>query len=191
MKLKSSYIFHDRLTRGSRKTIKMWQRSIAKEERYLHFNLYTHFWYEILWFGHTQIKMCSKEIFIYIGSHWNNDLHPFDLPWVISWRQGMSILLWPTPHGHKCFRAVPGKSVISLFSLFKYQGNIRYMHMLTIVICILNIQGVETASQIRYVTYYEKLLSMECTYPDPISLQIEKINISGRFFFLPMSVMYD
>ena len=63
--------------------------------------------------------------------------------------------------------------------------------MLTIVICILNIQGVETASQIRYVTYYEKLLSMECTYPEPISLQIEKINISGRFYFLQISVIYD
>ena len=41
-------------------------------------------------------------------------------------------------------------------------------------------QGVETASQIRYVTYYEKLLSMPCTYPDVISLKIESINISGN-----------
>ena len=42
-------------------------------------------------------------------------------------------------------------------------------------------QGVETASQIRYVTYYEKLLSMPCTYPDIISLKIESIEISGNF----------
>ena len=45
-------------------------------------------------------------------------------------------------------------------------------------------QGVETASQIRYVTYYEKLLSMPCTYPDVISLKIESIDISGNNLML-------
>ena len=45
-------------------------------------------------------------------------------------------------------------------------------------------QGVETASQIRYVTYYEKLLSMPCTYPDVISLNIESIDISGNNLML-------
>ena len=50
----------------------------------------------------------------------------------------------------------------------------------------LSFQGVETASQIRYVTYYEKLLSMSCTYPDIVSLKIESIHISGNFKILMM-----
>ncbi len=42
-------------------------------------------------------------------------------------------------------------------------------------------QGVETASQIRYVTYYEKLKKMELQYPPDISVAINAIQITGRF----------
>ena len=41
-------------------------------------------------------------------------------------------------------------------------------------------QGVETASQIRYVTYYEKLLSMPNKKPDIITMKLDKIQITGN-----------
>ena len=41
-------------------------------------------------------------------------------------------------------------------------------------------QGVETASQIRYVTYYEKMKKMNLQYPTDISVAIKYIQISGE-----------
>ena len=85
LRLKLPYIFHTRLTRGSRKTIKMWQRSIAKEERYLHVSFDPNFQYLIYNLVAVKSKQFMKnQIFIHIGSDWNHDLHSFDLPWAIS-----------------------------------------------------------------------------------------------------------
>ena len=55
-------------------------------------------------------------------------------------------------------------------------------------------QGVETASQIRYVTYYEKLLSMPNKKPDIVTMKLNKIQITGKMVAVrlrPMSVIYD
>jgi PTEN phosphatase family protein len=41
-------------------------------------------------------------------------------------------------------------------------------------------QGVETASQIRYVTYYEKMKKMNIQYPIDVSVAIKYIQISGE-----------
>ena len=40
-------------------------------------------------------------------------------------------------------------------------------------------QGVETASQIRYVTYYERLLRRGLRYPEEVWLRMREINITG------------
>ena len=40
-------------------------------------------------------------------------------------------------------------------------------------------QGVETASQIRYVTYYERLKKMNLQYPVDVSVTIKDIRITG------------
>lgn len=40
-------------------------------------------------------------------------------------------------------------------------------------------QGVETASQIRYVTYFEKLRNLRHIYPEKIWMKIERMKISG------------
>ncbi len=40
-------------------------------------------------------------------------------------------------------------------------------------------QGVETASQIRYVTYYERLKKMKQQYPIDVSVAIKAIQITG------------
>jgi hypothetical protein len=40
-------------------------------------------------------------------------------------------------------------------------------------------QGVETASQIRYVTYYERLKKMKLQYPIDVSVAIKAIQITG------------
>ena len=58
--------------------------------------------------------------------------------------------------------------------------------------CFDLLQGVETASQIRYVTYYEKLLQRQGKFfwtpdawaeikcPDVVRLKMNKIRITGR-----------
>ena len=58
--------------------------------------------------------------------------------------------------------------------------------------CSYLLQGVETASQIRYVTYYEKLLQRQGKFfwtpdawaeikcPDVVRLKMNKIRITGR-----------
>lgn len=43
-------------------------------------------------------------------------------------------------------------------------------------------QGVETASQIRYVTYYERLKKMKLQYPNDVSVAIKAIQITGYNF---------
>eukprot|EP00095_Tigriopus_kingsejongensis_P001029 maker-scaffold587_size153100-snap-gene-0.27 protein:Tk01029 transcript:maker-scaffold587_size153100-snap-gene-0.27-mRNA-1 annotation:"voltage-sensor containing phosphatase" len=40
-------------------------------------------------------------------------------------------------------------------------------------------QGVETASQIRYVTYFEKLRNLPQIYPEKVWLKLEKMQITG------------
>ena len=40
-------------------------------------------------------------------------------------------------------------------------------------------QGVETASQIRYVTYFERLKKMNVQYPVDVSVAIKTIEITG------------
>ena len=85
------------------------------------------FSFDMQYNSHRQVKISSREIFIHIGSHWNNDLHSSDLPWAISWRKRMSLLLRSTPHGYKCFRAVPGKSLILLFRLLYYRILVKYV----------------------------------------------------------------
>ena len=70
-------------------------------------------------------------------------------------------------------------------------------------ICCHLLQGVETASQIRYVTYYEKLLQRQGKFfwttdawaeikcPDVVRLKMNKIRITGRRWFCSYFVIWS
>ena len=73
----------------------------------------------------------------------------------------------------------------------KYHSNLLYVESDPST-CFPLLQGVETASQIRYVTYYEKLLQRQGKFfwtpdawaeikcPDVVRLKMNKIRITGR-----------
>ncbi len=104
------------------------------------------------------------------GQDRDHDLHPPGGVRRLQQCGELPRVLWAAQDGQERLGDVPGRPKMSLFTITDLRR--RFVQF--------PLQGVETASQIRYVTYYEKLKLRAIKYPEEVWVKLQEINISGE-----------